>query len=79
MVGGLEDGHPLPADAVVIDNHRDLAVGVQRLELIGELVGRPDVDPVEVIGQARLLQHHQDLQHVGAGDTVEINHRCKLH
>jgi hypothetical protein len=70
----LEHRVGLAARPLVIDDHRNLAVGIDRKEFRLELLALPDVDRDRTVRGAEFLQHDEDLLHVGARQHVEIDH-----
>jgi hypothetical protein len=70
----LEHGVGLAARSLVIDDHRNLTVGIERAELGREMVALPDVDGNGAVGQLQLFEHDEDLLHVRAGEHVEVDH-----
>ena len=76
---GLEECERLSARAIAIDNRGNLAVGIYRHKLGLELIALGNVDFVNMIGEAGLLEHDRDLAAIGRAPGVEIDHRQQLH
>ena len=72
---GFEHRVRLATRPVLIDDHRNLLVRIELLEVGRECCrARPDVDRLEIIRQPALLEHDENLLHVGAGQSVEVDH-----
>ena len=65
--------------AVVVDDHRNLIVGIELAELRYVLLALPDIDIDRTIGKLQLLQRDENLLHVRAGQGIEIDHGISLH
>ena len=70
---GLEDADRLAARSVVVDDGRHAVVGADGQELWRELFADADVHPLQLIGQAHLLERDADLSPVGRGPEVELD------
>jgi len=75
---GLDHGVRLAARPVVINDDRDLVVGVDLGKFRLVLIALPDVDEVFLVGQPAFLEHDVDFLHVGAGERVKIDHGIGL-
>ncbi len=64
----------LSVGAFGVDDRGNLAVGIDRNVIGSELVARPDVDLVEVVGKAAFLQHHGNLAPVGRAPGIQFDH-----
>jgi hypothetical protein len=58
----------------VIDDRRDLAVGIDLDEVGRELLAFPHVDELGVVGKLELLQCEENLLHIRTGQRIEIDH-----
>src|SRR5262249_723627 len=70
---GLEDRERAARD-VVVDDRRDLLVGIERGEGRSHLLLLPEIDRDHPVLEAGLLEHDGDLPAVGRGPRVEIDH-----
>ena len=68
----LEQRQRLPARAFAIDQRRNLVVGADLEKVRRELLVLANIDGVQAIGQAALLQHDGGLEAVGRGPRIKV-------
>ena len=70
----FDDGIGPAPRALGIHDRGDLLVGVDRGVGVAELVAGPDVDLVQGVGDAELLDHHRDLAPVRGLPGIDVEH-----
>jgi hypothetical protein len=64
----------LPAWSVAVDNRGHLQQWIDFGKFGRELLARPHVNGLDIVGQPAFLEHDEDLLHVRAGQRIKVNH-----
>jgi hypothetical protein len=64
----------LSARSVAVDDRRHLQQRIDLGKFGRELLARPHVDRLDIVGQPAFLEHDEDLLHVRASQRIKVNH-----